>query len=67
MGDPRLFDVPVRIGEHVKAGQLIAVGPGGIEGVVVNVETYWHLRFDPWFARFAVDLHRRTKARLSNG
>lgn len=59
------FGLPVHIDNRVPPTRMLAVGPKGIEGVIVNVETYWALRHkdDPWWLRFAVGLRRRTLAR----
>lgn len=63
---PSFAGIPLQIDNRVPPTQAFLRGPKGIEGVIVNVETYWHLRWpDGTWADFAAQLRNRTLARLS--
>lgn len=59
-----LWGMPIRIDNRVPRDRIVAWGPRGMQGVIVNVDTFWHLRGPESWARFAVALRRRTMARL---
>lgn len=64
------FGIPVHIDNRVAPTAVLTLGGRdhpmgfGARGVIVNVETYWHLRYSPRVARFACELRRRTRERL---
>lgn len=60
------YSMPIHINNRMSPTKIIQFNIDDREAVLMHVETYWHIFCGPEFAKFAVELRRRTQARTKD-